>query len=281
MIKRYIPITIVFIACFVATFIIFPTNNSKSGVRNDTNVLQKPYVTPTPFQPMRVTPTPFQPVYELVSLEVPIIEESLVPEIYFLENVYLVGDINLGEQETVTLTIYLDSGESVTSSFIPIIPLNGPSDYPQGSGKAGVYADDWGNITINPHSGCFFTGTEYIDLESEGLRTKLEGGNCYDINFEFSQEQIDAQIASFKNSKVVLSQFGQEVSLKLLDVTLIEFEEMFKTESSDPKLLMSLTQVSYESDTRYIVLITSGWNTRYETWYSAERWILVFKINKE
>ena len=226
--------------------------------------------TTTPFQPVWNTPQP--------TLSLPTPTPEILPEPSLLENPYDFEGIRFDGSNTISIVFYPTSGGSFPVSFVPIIPVNSPDVYKPGAHKAGVWADDLGNITINPHSGCFRYTKEYIwtELEGEYLRRHFEGGKtCGDVLTDLSDSRMSAAIEELKNTPVVISQKEVSVELSVVGAGIIKHEDLDLVKSLDPTELSNLIGVT--PDDRSIVIITSGWNLFQNPWYSAERLIVVLK----
>ncbi|OGC56675.1 hypothetical protein A2200_00785 [candidate division WWE3 bacterium RIFOXYA1_FULL_41_11] len=221
------------------------------------------------------TPTPFQPVW---NTPVPTIAEVVIqPEPSLPENPYDVGNVLFDESDTIEIWFYPVSDDPFPVTFVPIIPVDGPDTYKPGIHKAGVWADDFGNISINPHSGCFKYSKEYIELEGEYLRRFLEGGKCNDVRTNYSDEQMSAQVEELKKAPVVMSQNGNSVNLSVIAGGVIKNENLDSVKSLNPIELAALIGVTLDGSDRSIVIITSGRNLSHNPWYSAERLIIVLQ----
>jgi len=235
--------------------------------------------TPTPFQPVWNDPVPATEVVNQPTLSLPTSTPEIISEPSLPDNPYDFKGIRFDGSDTISIVFYPISGGSFPVSFDPIIPVNNSDDYKPGMLKAGVWADDLGNITINPHSGCFRYSAEYVwtELEGEYLRRHLEGGECNDVLTNFSDEQMSAQIEELKKALVVMSENGSSVELTVVGGGVIKYENLGLAKSLDPTELAQL--IGIPLDARSIVIVTSGrdLNPFHKPWYSGERLIIVLK----
>jgi len=226
--------------------------------------------TPTPFQPVWTTPQP------MLSLPTPI--PKIIPEPSLPENPYDFEGIRFDGADTISIVFYPTSGGSFPVTFAPVIPVNGPDVYKPGAGKAGVWADDSGNVTINPHSGCFRYTKEYVwtELEGEYLRRHFEGGRtCGDVLTDLSDSRMSTAIGELEDTPVVISQKEVSIELVVAGAGIVSYENLGLVKTLNPTELSQL--IGIYPDDRSIVIITSGRNLFRDPWYSAERLIIVLK----
>ncbi|MBW6441583.1 hypothetical protein K0B04_01565 [Patescibacteria group bacterium] len=199
-----------------------------------------------------------------------------------LENPYDLKGVKFDSSDPITIDWYTKAGEQVTMTFEPIIPYGGPDDYYPGTGRAGVFADEIGNITVNPHSGCLPTDNladPYKLLEAEKLREYIEGGSCSDILAERNQtpEKTNENINNLIGTEVTITQSNKSTKLVVTAIGVITYENLHLVKSMSPTELAGL--IGKELTTRSVVIVTSGWDTNYEyIWFSRERWILVMEM---
>ena len=238
-----------------------------SGERSVSAKAPDPTPTPTPFQPIWSTPV----VVNQPTLSEPILEPSLPENPYDFEGIMFDGS------DTIEIWFYPVSDKPFSVSFIPVIPVNGPDDYKPGIYKSGVWADDLGSITVNPHSGCFrYRGKSgWTELEGEFLRRHFEGGECDDVLTDLSESRMSTAIEELQNSAVVLKQNEVSVELRLTGAGIIKNEDLSLVRSLDPSGLSQLIGISLDDGS--IVIITSGRDTSHDPWYSAERLIVVLE----
>ncbi|KKS35653.1 MAG: hypothetical protein UV00_C0032G0004 [candidate division WWE3 bacterium GW2011_GWF1_42_14] len=238
-------------------------------------LVQQATATPTPFQPVRNTPLPL--LAEPTPTPEPIVEIVVTtPEPLLPENPYDFAGIRFDGADAISIVFYLEDGSSFPVEFTPVIPVNGPDDYKPGIHKAGVFADDLGNVTVNPHSGCYRYSRDWVPLEGEYLRQQLQG-SCNDVLDQFSEDRTSAEIEELINSTVLMSQNGISVNLSVLTAGVIKYEDLGLVKSMSPTELSALLGVSLEY--RGIVIITSGWDLSHNLigWFSNERIIVVLK----
>lgn len=239
-----------------------------------------------------VTPTPFQPVQEvtntpplLPSIEVtaePELEDEPVlvetpEEVYLSEYIFngIRFDSEFPDLKETVFIIFAMEETSVIVNFVPIIPHNGTDDYLPGLRTGGVYADGYGNISINIHSGCLWNSHSYDILEGELLRRFAEGGNCEDMK-EFSRAQTKEMLEKLSKADVYIMQDEMVSKLTYLGADVKQVEEVT---TMDPVLLANL--INLKPDKRFVVLVTSGRNFDAEPWYSGERWIFVMEDGQQ
>jgi len=203
------------------------------------------------------------------------------PEPTLQVNPYDFKGIRFDSFDTIEIWFFPTPGDPFSVSFTPVIPVNGPDDYKPGIYKSGVWADDWGNVTVNPHSGCFkYRGKSgWTELEGEYLRRHFEGGGCDDALTDLSESRMSTAIEELKKSPVVLKQKDVSVELLLIGAGIIKYENLSSVRSMDPTELSQLIGVSLND--RSIVIITSARDIFHEPWYSSERLIVILEYRRQ
>lgn len=177
--------------------------------------------------------------------------------------------------------VFVTNMDQIPVTFTPVIPNGDSCDCDAGSGNSQVYADPYGNITVNPHSGFkynLFTGnTQY---EAEKLREYLEGGNYQDTIFSYSMDETQKKIEDIKN--VVLYQNGTGIIMKVTAFDILPAEKLGEINYTiEPTAIASL--LGKELTTKSIVLVTCGWRwdkdfTYFDdTYATAERMIMILQ----
>lgn len=245
-----------------------PENTTRYQIEPQNRV----YASSSPvFEP---TPTPFQPKIA----EEPVVEIIAEEEI---TNPYDLEGIRFDTSEFIEIKF----GELFSTSFNPTLETF--EHYKPGTGRAGVYADHLGNITVNPHSGCYWLEGKHLPSAGEYLRSYIEGGDCYNVT-EFDSSEVEVRVENILNSHVQIIQGDIAVPVSVLEVGVIPYDVVWKeTITMDPSELVNRVGRSIPDQSRVIIIITSGWDiSKYwlangPPWFSAERLLIVMEMEKD
>lgn len=214
---------------------------------------------------------------EEVIITVPVEQPIEIPPV--IQNPYDFLGVKFNEEQQIDIVFFTDT-EQIPVIFIPGIPNGNEDEHKAGSGYSRVYADPYGNVTINPHSGNQCSIFVYKQFEAERLREYLEGGNCVDTVVSYSPEETQIRLKNIQN--VVMYQNDKSVMMDIVAFGIISAKDIGEGFPIEPTAIAGL--LGFELNKKSIVLITCAWSwegkeySTYDDDYAkAERIIIVLE----